>query len=314
MLIAGAALMFGAATVQAQATRTWVSGVGDDANPCSRTAPCKTFAGAISKTAENGEIDAIDPGGFGAVTITKSITIDGGGTLASILAAGTNGVNVNDSGSGSANTKVVQLRNISINGATTGLIGVNITSAATVFIENCVIFGFRAGTGTGIKDNRTAAGAKLFVVDTTVKNNSIHGIFIGTDSGFVSSVTSVLDNVRSIGNTSSGGFFGGGTKTTIRHSEFCGNANAGIQVSQQAGGTTVANLVSSVFSHNNFGVFAGFTGGTMRIADVTITDNAGAGTSFSGGTIESFLNNNIRGNGGGAAGNGSGLTNVGPQQ
>src|SRR5678816_368154 len=85
----------------AQATRTWVSGVGDDANPCSRTAPCKTFAGAISKTAVNGEIDCIDPAGFGAVTVTKSITIDGGGTLGSILASLVNGVNVNDSATAS---------------------------------------------------------------------------------------------------------------------------------------------------------------------------------------------------------------------
>src|SRR5437016_7127525 len=69
----------------AQATRTWVSGVGDDANPCSRTAPCKTFAGAISKTAAGGEIDALDPGGYGAVTITKSITLEGAGTFASVL-------------------------------------------------------------------------------------------------------------------------------------------------------------------------------------------------------------------------------------
>src|SRR6266513_6517543 len=83
---------------QAQATRTWVSGVGDDANPCSRTAPCKTFAGAISKTAAGGEISVLDPGGFGAVTITKSITIDGTGMLGSILAAGTTGINVNMTG------------------------------------------------------------------------------------------------------------------------------------------------------------------------------------------------------------------------
>src|SRR2546421_7915819 len=75
---------------QAQATRTWVSGVGDDANPCSRTAPCKTFAGAISKTAAGGEISVLDPGGFGAVTITKAITIDGEGTLAGILNATVN--------------------------------------------------------------------------------------------------------------------------------------------------------------------------------------------------------------------------------
>src|SRR2546421_1742914 len=99
---------------QAQATRTWVSGVGDDANPCSRTAPCKTFAGAISKTAAGGEIDCIDPGGFGAVTITKGITIDGGGTFGSILASLTNGIIINDAAS--PPTAVVTIRNISING------------------------------------------------------------------------------------------------------------------------------------------------------------------------------------------------------
>ena len=97
---------------QAQATRTWVSGVGDDANPCSRTAPCKTFAGAISKTAAGGEIDALDPGGFGGLTITKAITIDGGGgQVASVLVSGTNGINV-DAGP----TDVVTLRNLRING------------------------------------------------------------------------------------------------------------------------------------------------------------------------------------------------------
>src|SRR5436853_654732 len=85
-----------ASLAQAQATRTWVSGVGDDLNPCSRTAPCKTFSGAISKTATGGEIDALDPGGFGVIVITKSITIDGASTLAGVLAASNaTGVSVN---------------------------------------------------------------------------------------------------------------------------------------------------------------------------------------------------------------------------
>src|SRR6266700_7554927 len=91
-----AILSIGIATIaNAQASRTWVSGVGDDANPCSRTAPCKTWAGAISKTAPCGEIDALDPGGFGAVTITKSITLDGTGTFASILGSLTNAIIIN---------------------------------------------------------------------------------------------------------------------------------------------------------------------------------------------------------------------------
>src|SRR6188508_223353 len=96
--------------VVGQATRTWVSGVGDDANPCSRTAPCKTFAGAISKTATGGEINVLDPGGFGGVTITKSITIDCEDTQGSILASGTNGINVNDGATAFPNTIRVIIR------------------------------------------------------------------------------------------------------------------------------------------------------------------------------------------------------------
>src|SRR5262245_27358756 len=84
-----------AAPAKPQATRTWVSGVGDDANPCSRTAPCKTFAGAISKTATGGEINVLDPGGFGGVTITKSITISSEGFEAGVLVSGTNAIIIN---------------------------------------------------------------------------------------------------------------------------------------------------------------------------------------------------------------------------
>src|SRR6202521_6181403 len=95
-MLAIATFMFAFASLtQAQATRTWVSGVGDDVNPCSRTAPCKTWAGAISKTAAGGEIDALDPGGFGALTITKPITLEGNGTLASTLSSGVNGIVIN---------------------------------------------------------------------------------------------------------------------------------------------------------------------------------------------------------------------------
>jgi hypothetical protein len=118
-----------AVPAHAQATRTWVSGVGDDANPCSRTAPCKTFAGAISKTAANGEINCIDPGGFGAVTITKSITIDCGATFGSVLAALTNGININAAGIN------VTLRNIEIQGVVTGLVGINFIAGASLRVE-----------------------------------------------------------------------------------------------------------------------------------------------------------------------------------
>src|SRR5437588_7565168 len=95
-----------------QATRTWVSGVGDDVNPCSRTAPCKTFAGAISKTATAGEINCLDPGGFGTITITKSITLNCHEVFGSILASGVPGVTINATAAGSR----VVLRGLQING------------------------------------------------------------------------------------------------------------------------------------------------------------------------------------------------------
>src|SRR5580698_1816374 len=131
-----------AAPAHAQATRTWVSGVGDDANPCSRTAPCKTFAGAISKTSASGEINCLDPGGFGGITITKAITLNCSATLGSILVAGTPGVTIN------APAAIVVLRGLQLQGlgpgssGSVGTIGVNIVAAAVVSIEDCVITQF----------------------------------------------------------------------------------------------------------------------------------------------------------------------------
>src|SRR6187551_810864 len=130
-----ALMFFVAGPAHAQASRTWVSGVGDDFNPCSRTAPCKTFAGAISKTALNGEINCLEPGGFGAVTITKSITIDCHEIFASILNAGINGIRIT---------------------------GGAVIAAGVVVVEDCLIDGNFAGAGHGITDERTAGG-KLFV-------------------------------------------------------------------------------------------------------------------------------------------------------
>src|SRR3989442_952179 len=137
-----AIVLLGPTLLSAQASRTWVSGVGDDANPCSRTAPCKTWAGAISKTAAGGEIDALDPGGFGAVTITKAITLDGGGgQVASVLVAGTNGIVVQ-----AGANDVVTIRNLRLNGingtGNGGLNGIQFNSGKDLNVENVTVFGF----------------------------------------------------------------------------------------------------------------------------------------------------------------------------
>src|SRR5262245_65039114 len=126
LALAGATICLAGAPANAQATRTWVSGVGDDVNPCSRTAPCKTFAGAISKTANGGEINCLDPGGFGGVTITKSIQIICH-FEAGVLVSGTNAIIVNTA----ANQEVL-LQGLDIEGLGTGLDGVSILSSAKV--------------------------------------------------------------------------------------------------------------------------------------------------------------------------------------
>src|SRR5215510_16377754 len=170
--------MLSSVPAHAQATRTWVSGVGDDFNPCSRTAPCKTFAGAISKTAAGGEISCLDPGGFGTVTITKSMTIDCEGTMGSILASATNGVNINDSATATPGTIEVILRNIAINGAgtTTGSTGVNFTSGGSLELRNVKIFGFTTGNAQGLRV--TAGPSQTAVFDSEISYNGNAGIFV----------------------------------------------------------------------------------------------------------------------------------------
>src|ERR1051325_8810578 len=156
-----------AAPAQAQATRTWVSGTGVDGNPCSRTAPCKTFAFAIGQTASGGEISVMDPGGYGQVTITKPITINGEGTLASILVPSGSGITV----SAGATDKVI-LRNLMIIGAGGGGAGITINSG-DVLVDKCLISEFTTGFigGFGIYMNGSAT-TRVQAIDTNLVNNS----------------------------------------------------------------------------------------------------------------------------------------------
>jgi hypothetical protein len=167
----------------AQATRTWVSGVGDDANPCSRTAPCKTWAGAISKTADGGEISALDPGGFGAVTITKGITLNGDGTLASVLAALTNGIIVN-----APSNRDVIIRNLSINGvgnsASPGLNGIRFLGGGSLTLQNVNIYGFSQSC---LDIAITSGGPITHIVDSNFANCAT-GIRVSDTSGQRASV------------------------------------------------------------------------------------------------------------------------------
>jgi hypothetical protein len=280
-----AAILFlgSVAVAQAQATRTWVSGVGDDANPCSRTAPCKTFAGAISKTAAGGEINAIDPGGYGAVTITKSITIDGGGTFASILAAGTNGIIIN-----AAASDIVTIRNVSIDGANTGINGIRFLAGGALHIEKCEIFGF---SQRGI-DASPAGGSTMYVLDTVLRNNDGGGILVKP----AVYVGTLMDKVRLDGN-----FYGvraeNNANVTIRDSVAAGNSTHGFHAFSTGAGVLI-NLENSTATNNGGGgVTTSGAAAGISISNTTIMSNAQGINTSAGGSVYSFGNNRIIGNG-----------------
>jgi hypothetical protein len=290
-VLAVVALVLAGSRASAQATRTWVSGVGDDANPCSRTAPCKTFAGAISKTAFGGTINALDPGGFGAVTITKSVTIDGGGELASVLAAGTNGIVVN-----AGPNDVVTIRNVGIEGAGTGLNGIRFLAGGTLFVENCVIANF---TQKGI-DFEPGASSRLFVKDTIIRNNAgTSGGGVLVKPGASGTAQAVLDRVRMEGNFF-GLFVADRSTVTVRNSVASGHTNSGFTVGSTAA-AVVLNLENCVVSNNNAlasttGILCAGGQATVRLSNVTVVNNGIGLSSVTGGGIVSFRNNSIAGN------------------
>jgi hypothetical protein len=264
------------APAHAQATRTWISGVGDDANPCSRTAPCKTFAGAISKTAAGGEIDVLDPGGFGAVTITKAITFDGGGgQVASILVSGSNAINISAGAS-----DVIILRNLRLNGivqtGSPGLIGVAVNTAGRVIIEKCDIFGF---SSAGVAAS-PSSGSVAFKVQESTFNNNGGGITIKPTGGAT-------------------------VNASIERTHVDANGGGGVKVDGTGGGSSNVAITDSSISLNTSNAMNGVSGpsGNVKVdlTRVVIANNGGSGVQASnatGGTSivtvgQSILSNNV---------------------
>jgi hypothetical protein len=303
-----AAALFYTAPAAAQATRTWVSGVGDDVNPCSRTAPCKTFAGAISKTAAGGEIDCLDPGGFGTLTVTKSITIDCTGTFGSTLnSGGINGFVINDSATATPGTARVVLRGISINGAgtTPGLNGIRFISGASLVVEHAIIQNNLSVNGQGISF-QPAAAARLALRDVLLVNNgtsSTGGGVLIQPTGASGSAIVTLENV-SLKNNLNGGFkidttgntSAAGVKATIGGSDISANGG-GVAVVVPGGGSGASLMIAdSNVSNNGAGIIANGVAATIRVSRTTITNNGNALIQAAGGTIASFGNNLLQGN------------------
>jgi hypothetical protein len=263
---------------QAQATRTWVSGVGDDVNPCSRTAPCKTFAGAISHTAPGGEINCLDPGGFGGVTITKAITIDCRHTVGGVLAPSVNGIVVN-AGPGDR----IVLRGLDIHGAGTGLNGIRFLAGGSLHVEDSVISGMQNGINIG-------AGNEIYIKNTYIRNNSNIGVYIAGGSGFVNAViekTTVENQVYGLS-------VGANTRVTTRGSVYSGNSGSGISV-EGGGSAAEVNVDTCIVTTNGTGLYSG-TQGIIRAANSSISGNT-TGVAFGGsGIVATFFDNMLQSN------------------
>ncbi len=292
------------AAAQAQATRTWVSGVGDDVNPCSRTAPCKTFAGAISKTAAGGEISTLDPGGYGAVTITKSISLtnDKAGE-AGILASGANAIVINGPG------VVVNVRGLVIDGApptTPGLNGIKFMQGSALHVQDCVIKNFASpavGSGNGIIFSPNTP-AELYVTDCVISDNVNAGITVEPVAGGAAKV--VITRVNAENNaagiradTSIGPSAPGGVVMMVVDSVSAGNTNHGIAAVTGGAGSPPATILvdrSSAVNNGQNGFRAVGAAAVVRIGNSDSTGNGQGTAVVSGGQILSYGNNHIDGN------------------
>jgi hypothetical protein len=275
----------------AQATRTWVSGVGDDANPCSRTAPCKTFAGAISKTATAGEIDCLDPGGFGAVTITKSLTIDCRETLGGVLVSGTNGIVVND-GTYAAS---VTLRGLDIDGTGTGLSGISFVAGKVLHVEDVKIYGFT----TSCIDVNAGGGIQFTVDNATLSECGTAGISAVTSGA--NQIWGNINNVKIL-DTPDGLNAQNGSRLVVRGSNFFATTVA-VNQPGVGGSGSVVTVTASTLSHNGT-VFQSSSGGSI-IASANDCFNNGLIFNPNGGAIYTFGDNTQANSGLGVANGGT---------
>jgi hypothetical protein len=285
-------------SAMAQAMQTWVSRVGDDANPCSRNAPCRTFMGAISRTADGGEISVLDPGSFGGATITKSITITPEGFETGVLVSGTNAIVINGAGI------IVHLRGLDIEGLGTGLNGINYLQGSALYVENCVIRGFRAtsaGNGHGIKFAPSAGANELYVADTTILNNggAANGAGVIILPSGAASVKAVFNRVSFDNNNAGlrvdGSASTGGINASVTGGSASGNTNASIL---SVTGSTVTQIMvhGTRISNNGFGPRADGADATLRFGNTIVTGNGIGLSAVNGGQLLSYGTNQVNGN------------------
>ena len=296
LLVAAALLACGliAAPAQAGPNRSWVSGNGTDSGACTRAAPCRTFAFALTQTNAGGEIDVLDPADYGTMGISKAISIvnDGVGT-ASILNAASqgNGVTINAGASDS-----VHLRGLTIEGLGSGNNGILFITGGNLEIENCVVRGF---TFAGINIASSTSTSSSFSVSNTIASNNGRGIvFVPTGSAVVTGVLSKVTANNNFNEILVDGSRTTGTSlnVTIIGSEASNNVNYGIRANSASGhAATAAMLRGSIVSNNGFGLVA-TNNAILQVGHSVVTGNSVGIGAVAGGIVNSYSDNNIEGN------------------
>jgi hypothetical protein len=283
-----ASLLFWATASLPSCNRTWVSGTGDDADTtfgCPRVDPCATFKAALSVTSAGGEIDVLDSGDFGSVTIDKAVSIVAPGDVAGIqvVASGADGIVVN-----AGPSDAVFLRGLTIGGLSGATNGIKLSAGGALYVEHCTINGFAAG----ILVEPAGGSTRVFIDDTIVRNNGVGISFAPTGGG---TVTASLDNVRTENNGAAGVESDAGAVASVRNS--VSDRNGTGFFASASGGFTVINLESIIASGNGTGIDSGTADSTINMSNVTVIDNGTGLSPVSGGHIVSFGNNKITDNG-----------------
>ncbi|MGA9770675.1 MAG: hypothetical protein WBV94_16665 [Blastocatellia bacterium] len=285
-----ATCLFCSTLVQAQTPRTWVSDGGNDANPCSRSNPCKTFTGAIARTSAGGKITCLDMGEFGPVTIMKSVTIDCRRTRGDILAASTNGIVINAS-----TTDKIILQGMTIDGdGAGGLDGIRFLAGGSLHVEDVAISNMTNGINAGLNQ---VANAEVYVTNSSMRNNSNVGMFVSNAGGGLITMTiektTVENNVYGlIGRNNS--------RIDARDSAFSGNSIVGVLSEVLSpGAVSIIGVVNCLVTNNGTGLSAGSSAipgeGNLRVSGTTITFN-GIGVTAGNGFVNTFSDNILRDN------------------
>ncbi len=257
--------------------RTYVSGTGNDSNPCLASWPCQTFQAALALTVAGGEIYVLDSANYGAVTINKAVSITSEGAMAGVLATSGAGITI-AAGAGD----VINLRGLDIDGGGSGGVGIQFSSGQSLNIQKSAVRGFQ---NSGISFAPNGPG-KLFITDTTVTNKANNGISV-TSSG--SAVSAAINRVTASRNGTGILAYGGNASVTIIDT-VAGNNSYGIGASSSA-----VMVRNSTVSNNAIGIAAD-QAAIVRVGQSTVTANGTGWQATNGGQVVSYSNNNVAGN------------------